>query len=272
MGSLLAAAAAIAVAVSLETSGLARFWEWTLSDWRARVMAKPSAATEQVKLVLVDQASLDWASAEMGLSWPWPREVYGVVVDYLTRCGAKGVALDILFTEPSSYGPDDDDALAGAFARNGHAAAAVFSGTQASQTSSWPESAAHANPIELDGTPPEALSSRAAAFPVLRSETDRRQVFRISHPGRVFRILVDLVSVQNAGLIPHVGNRNARIAGIRIAPVLLLFLVCHGRLSFRMKELSPCGDRFSMPAQAPFMRVSGNTAGSGEAVLPPVPG
>jgi adenylate cyclase len=197
MVSLVAAAAAVAVAVGLETSGLARFWEWTLSDWRARVMAKPSEATGQVKLVLVDQASLDWASAEMGLSWPWPREVYGVVVDYLARCGAKAVALDILFTEPSSYGPGDDASLGDALARNGGAVAAVFPGTQPGRNDRWPDAAAQANPMRLEGSiaalnapsaafPVEALASSAAWLGSVRDRPDGDGVFRRSAPMRTF--------------------------------------------------------------------------------------
>lgn len=200
MVSLVAAAVAIGAALALETSGLARYWEWTLSDWRARVMAKPSEATGQVKLVLVDQASLDWASAEMGLSWPWPREVYGAIVDYLTRCGAKAVALDILFTEPSSYGPDDDAALGGAFARNGHVAAAVFPFNQASQSNHWPEVAGRANHLRLDGDGgiPDVFASHSAAFPVdeiasaavwlggVRERPDGDGVFRRMMPLRSF--------------------------------------------------------------------------------------
>ena len=263
MGSLLAAVAALAVAAALETSGLARFWEWTLSDWRARVMAKPSAATDQVKLVLVDQASLDWASAEMGLSWPWPREVYGVVVDYLTRCGAKGIALDILFTEPSSYGPDDDDALAGAFARNGHGVAAVFPGTQASQTSSWPEAAEQANPIKLDGMPPEVLSSHAAAFPVdavasaaawlggVRERPDADGVFRRVAPLRMFdgRPLLSLgMACALAGEAAPVSVRyvpGALHAGDAVAPIPL---DAEGRVRLRYRGPSGTHEAYSAAA------------------------
>ena len=151
LSSLIAACAALAVAAILQTSGLARYWEWTLSDWRARLLAKPTPATDLVKLVLVDQASLDWASSEQSLPWPWPREMYAAIVDYLTRCGARAVALDILFTEPSSYGPEDDAALAAALTRNGHAVAAVFPGTLPGRHDRWPAAAAQANPLRLEG-------------------------------------------------------------------------------------------------------------------------
>ena len=153
LASLFAAAAGVVLAVVLSVSGLAQRWEWMLSDWRARVLAKPSPATAQVKQVLLDQASLDWASAEMGLSWPWPREVYGVIVDYLARCGARAVALDILFTEPSSYGVDDDASLATALANNGHAAVAVFPGDRSGLATTWPTNAAP-NELDFDVPPP----------------------------------------------------------------------------------------------------------------------
>lgn len=43
--------------------------------------------------------------------WPWPREVHGRLLDVLKRAGAKTVAFDIMFNEPSILGPQDDDAF-----------------------------------------------------------------------------------------------------------------------------------------------------------------
>lgn len=197
LSSLIAACAALAVAAILQTSGLARYWEWTLSDWRARLLAKPTPATDLVKLVLVDQASLDWASAEQSLPWPWPREMYAAIVDYLTRCGARAVALDILFTEPSSYGPEDDAALAAALARNGHAVAAVFPGTLPGRHDRWPAAAAQANPLRLEGGiaalenpsaifPVDALAASAAWLGSVRDRPDGDGVFRRSAPMHTF--------------------------------------------------------------------------------------
>ena len=230
MGSLLAVVAAVAVAAALEASGLAKYWEWTLSDWRARTMAKPSSATEQVKLVLVDQSSLDWASSEMGLSWPWPREVYGVVVDYLARCGAEAVALDILFTEPSSYGPEDDASLGDALARNGRAVAAVFPGTQSGRNDRWPDAAAQANPMRLEGSiaalvspsavfPVDALASSAAWLGSVRDRPDGDGVFRRSAPMRTFdgRPLPSLGLA--CALAGETNPPSASLAGLREKPL-----------------------------------------------------
>ena len=70
---LLAGVLATAGAGLLDRTGLTGRWDNPMSDWRARLLAKPSPATDEVKLVLLDQASLDWASQNMGWSWPWPR-------------------------------------------------------------------------------------------------------------------------------------------------------------------------------------------------------
>src|SRR4051812_37461898 len=38
-----------------------------------------------------------------GLGWPWPRTTWAVLIPYLERQGAKAVAFDLLFNEPSVY-------------------------------------------------------------------------------------------------------------------------------------------------------------------------
>ena len=143
---LLAGALAAACVAALDQTGFVASMDNPLSDWRARLLAKPSAATDQVKLILLDQESLDWGSKEQGLSWPWPREVYGPLLDYLKRNGAKTVAFDVLYTEPSAYGVADDEAFGAAIERFGNFVGAVFLGTQTEQAASWPDSA-KPNPI-----------------------------------------------------------------------------------------------------------------------------
>jgi hypothetical protein len=141
---LLAGAVAAAAAGWLERTGLAARWDYALSDWRARLLAEPSPATPRVKLVLVDQASLDWASRNLGWSWPWPREAYAAVLNYLKRNGAKTAVWDVLFTEPSAYGVPDDEALGAAAGDFGPFVGAVFLGHQADQATAWPD---YARPI-----------------------------------------------------------------------------------------------------------------------------
>ncbi|GAB4277462.1 MAG: hypothetical protein Kow0029_20140 [Candidatus Rifleibacteriota bacterium] len=51
--------------------------------------------------------------------WPWPREVHGRLLKILKSAGAKTVAFDIMFDEPSILGPQDDDAFKKAIAEFG---------------------------------------------------------------------------------------------------------------------------------------------------------
>ncbi|MFZ4713652.1 MAG: CHASE2 domain-containing protein [Bacteriovoracaceae bacterium] len=56
-------------------------------------------ANPQVVVLLIDEASLQSMEPLVG-RWPWPRSLYGELVDFLASQGAKGVLFDILFTEP----------------------------------------------------------------------------------------------------------------------------------------------------------------------------
>ncbi len=129
---------AAALALSLWGLGLLDTWEAKTWDWRASVMAKPGEATDDIRLVMLDQNSLDWAEKEMGLTWPWPREIYGAIVNYCRRSRAKALALDVLFTESSSYGVDDDAALGNAALEFGHLVGAVFLGKHSGSLTRWP--------------------------------------------------------------------------------------------------------------------------------------
>lgn len=93
-------------------------WEWLEEieartwDWRLRYVAGQERADPDIKILLIDQSSLQHFSRQDAVVWPWFREMYAAVVSYLRDAGARAVAFDILFTEPSSYGVEDDQAFA----------------------------------------------------------------------------------------------------------------------------------------------------------------
>ena len=76
--------------------------------WRVKYFAEKSPESAKVKLILLDQESLDWGKKVNQWGWPWPREVYTAVINFCLRSGAKVIAFDVLFSEPSVYGLDDD--------------------------------------------------------------------------------------------------------------------------------------------------------------------
>ncbi len=49
--------------------------------------------------------------------FPWPRETHGILIERLLQGGARAVALDLLFTGPSSRGDEDDAAFESVLSR-----------------------------------------------------------------------------------------------------------------------------------------------------------
>jgi adenylate cyclase len=113
-------------------------WEAKTWDWRVNILAKPSDATDKIRVIMLDQKSLDWGKDENALSWPWPREVYGAVIDFCKRAGARSVAFDVLYTEHSKYGVSDDQAMADAM-RAMPIVSTVFLSRNTGSETSWPD-------------------------------------------------------------------------------------------------------------------------------------
>lgn len=128
------------LAIALWATAALDPWEAKTWDWRAALLAAPGAATDRVALILLDQNSLDWARKENGLTWPWPREVYGAIVDFCRRSGARALAFDVLYTEPSKYGVEDDAAFGRSAKAFGRFAASVFLGESSGSETRWPAS------------------------------------------------------------------------------------------------------------------------------------
>jgi adenylate cyclase len=103
-------------------------WEAPTWAWRAKFFSQRETLSPQVKLILLDQASLDWAQSENGWGWPWPREVYGAISAFCKRAGAKVVCYDLLFTEPSVNGVPDDEAMGTALREGPPAVLSLMSG------------------------------------------------------------------------------------------------------------------------------------------------
>ena len=53
--------------------------------------------TDDIVFVAIDEISFQ----EIGKPWPWPRDLHGQLIDNIFAAGAKTIAIDILFPEPS---------------------------------------------------------------------------------------------------------------------------------------------------------------------------
>ncbi len=51
-------------------------------------------------IVAIDQNTLNYFRNSLHIIWPWPRDIYQPIVNYLDACDAKAIAFDILFTSP----------------------------------------------------------------------------------------------------------------------------------------------------------------------------
>ncbi|MEM6251430.1 MAG: serine/threonine-protein kinase [Cyanobacteria bacterium P01_D01_bin.156] len=116
----LATGSELGVVRSLESQGQALMWE----------VRGSTAAPEDIVILAIDEESLSQgqhyldepeAYPELAAisSWPWPRATYAAAVDKLLAAGADAVALDIVFAQPSSYGPEDDRAFREVLAQKG---------------------------------------------------------------------------------------------------------------------------------------------------------
>jgi adenylate cyclase len=134
----LIAALVFAAVFLLHLSGALYFPEYKTYDFRVNLLAASSRPSDDIIVALLDQTSIDWAAAERGWPWPWPRRAYGEIVDYLNLAGARAAAFDVIFSEPSIYGPEDDEALAAASRRFGRVIQTVHFSGQPGQSHSWP--------------------------------------------------------------------------------------------------------------------------------------
>ncbi len=78
-------------------------------DWRVQIAARPEQHDPAIKILMIDQTSIDYFAENFKMPWPWPRSMYVPVVKFLAKAGAKGVAFDMLFTEPGSNEGDDEE-------------------------------------------------------------------------------------------------------------------------------------------------------------------
>lgn len=107
-------------------TGLFTAFENKTYDQRMFFSSRFISPNDNIVLITVDQQSIDWAAETYGYSWPWPREAYAHVIDFLSQGNPSSIMFDILFTEPSVYGEEDDQALCRAEKESGKVVQTLF--------------------------------------------------------------------------------------------------------------------------------------------------
>ena len=225
-----------AVVVMFYFSGNLDWLENTTWDWRAKLYAAPGQASDQIRVIMIDQTSLDWAkdTLQVPLSWPWPRQLYNPILAALRQGGAKAVAFDLIFTESSFAGVDDDESFGQAIAATKNFVGALNLSNEQGLGTTWDPSF-KINNFQITGlkdylsTPKglNALKTRAS-FPVRQvaanaavlgsvmiTRQDADAIIRRTVPFHVFdnRFVPSLGLAAYIGANPHaaIGITNTRL-------------------------------------------------------------
>ncbi len=100
-----------AVVLSAHLGGLLTSLENKTGDVRFRIFSDPKRHDDRIVIITLDEESLNFYRNDLG-TWPWPREVFGALLDYLKAGGARLVAFDLIFAEPDIKNPTSDAAFA----------------------------------------------------------------------------------------------------------------------------------------------------------------
>ena len=109
--------------------------EWRSWDLRLQMFSNPTRASEDIVLFLIDQQSLDVYEQEQGLAWPWPRQMYSALIQYCLRGEAKALVFDLIFSEGSVFGVEDDKDFADNMATAGNVYLPFFLSHHEAETS-----------------------------------------------------------------------------------------------------------------------------------------
>ena len=207
---------ALALALLLHGLKVVRPLEWKSWDARLRLLARPEQAGRDIVIFLIDQYSLDFYEKQQGLPWPWPRQVYSAVIDYLRSGGAKAVFFDLLLTESSRAGIEDDQDMARAMERSGNVFLAL---TLSQKEESW--EAVPASALERfslaktdlpEGSYPSARSASPPVDELLRAARGAGNVLFVPDKDGIFRRL-PLAVTYDSLLVPSISVALAKFVG-----------------------------------------------------------
>ncbi len=111
---LLALSGFVLVAALLPTGAVERLELLTLDARYVLGLARRPPG-DDIVVAWIDQESLDYLD-QNGVSFPWPREVYAQVLEYLRGAGARAVVFDLLFDQRGNA--EDDRVFGDALTRN----------------------------------------------------------------------------------------------------------------------------------------------------------
>lgn len=70
-----------------------------ITDFKWRMISGGETADSSFMVIAIDDASISYFADRYNIPWPWPRQFYGIVLNYLNSAGAGTVVFDMHFTE-----------------------------------------------------------------------------------------------------------------------------------------------------------------------------
>ena len=122
----------------LHTLGFFQILENISYDLRVRFSSSQLQKSDNIIVILVNQASIDWSQQERGWGWPWPREAYAEIIEYMNLAGASSVTFDIIFSDPSMHGTEDDVIFIQSSQDYGRVVQGIFFSSQTGNIRTWP--------------------------------------------------------------------------------------------------------------------------------------
>jgi adenylate cyclase len=126
---LLVGVGAAAVAIALMLGGVLEKTELTTLN-QLFVLRGARPVTAPIVIVTIDEDSFD----ELDLAWPFPRALHGRLIETLSAARPVAIGLDVLFSEPSLRGPEDDEAFGASILRVGKTGHVVLGAALATVT------------------------------------------------------------------------------------------------------------------------------------------
>lgn len=191
------------LSLGLDLAGVLKPYSLKTLDLLFRAAPLPPASPEVV-VVTVDQPDLDFFQKQ-GVSWPWPRQLYAPILEFCRRAGARAVIFDILYTETSVYGPEDDQRLAQAMAASGEVVLPVFLSREAKEPGPRTEEVLAKAGLPFQGPLPPGLTTYQGVTPpiapLLKAATGLGNVECGPDPDGIYR-RVPLVSAWRGRVVP----------------------------------------------------------------------
>ncbi|MDR0747723.1 MAG: adenylate/guanylate cyclase domain-containing protein [Helicobacteraceae bacterium] len=92
----------------LERLGLLEKLENVSYDGRVNMLSALSRPSDDIIVVLLDEPSIAWAQENRSWGFPWPRDAFGEITDYMRLSNASALMFDVIFSEPSLYSKNNE--------------------------------------------------------------------------------------------------------------------------------------------------------------------